>query len=270
MRFLHNFLRVGLLLLTNLLIVQSCKVKDYTSDSRPIDHKLWDTLLERHVTPEGIVDYQGIIADSSQLNAYLDLLSENHPNEQNWSRDQRLAYWINAYNAFTVKLIVDHYPLQSIKDIKNGIPFVNTVWDIKFIKIESREYDLNNIEHGIIRPKFDEPRIHFAVNCASKSCPKLLNEAFVAERLDEQLDRVAHEFIAQDTKNTISRDALGLSSIFSWYGSDFRSAGGVEAFVRKYSQEEIGPDPRIDYLDYDWSLNGKAYYSEAQRKALVN
>jgi hypothetical protein len=243
-------------LLLLLLSLTACKVSDYASDSKPIKHNLWDSLLQKHVTPGGLVDYKGFIEDSTRLNRYLDLLSRNHPNEKNWSRDERLAYWINAYNAFTVKLIVDHYPVGSIKDIKNGVPFVNTVWDIKFIKIEDRTYDLNNIEHGIIRPKFEEPRIHFAVNCAAQSCPKLQNFAYTADRLDEQLTQSAKEFLANDRKNKVSQNKVELSKIFTWYGGDFKTDGrSIIEYINQYAPIQVDENATVSYLDYNWGLN---------------
>lgn len=244
------------LLLSVVTTLQSCKVKDYVSSSRPIDHKIWDSLVQKHVTPQGLVNYPAFIADSARLNAYLDLLGDHHPNDENWSRDERLAYWINAYNAFTVKLIVDHYPVESIKDIKNGIPFVNTVWDIKFIQIEGRTYDLNNIEHGIIRPRFDEPHIHFALNCAAFSCPRLRNEAYIAGRLDEQLTDQARIFLADTRKNKLSENKLELSKLFNWYGSDFRKEGrDIIDYIRQYTDQPINDEATIEYMEYDWSLN---------------
>ena len=149
-----------------MIIASSCGSTAQVSDTRPMTHEVWDELTRKHVTESGVVNYKGIIQDSIQFNAYLDLLSSHLPNETNWTREERLAYWINAYNAFTVKLIIDHYPVVSIKDIKKGIPLVNSVWDIQFIEIGGKSYDLNNIEHGILRKEFYEPRIHFAINCA--------------------------------------------------------------------------------------------------------
>ena len=245
------------LILYLITTLQSCKVKEYASTSRPVTHDMWDSLVRKHVMPDGRVDYRGFIADSTRLNAYLDLLSKHHPNERYWSRNERLAYWINAYNAFTVKLIVDHYPVGSIKDIKNGIPFVNTVWDIKFINIEGRTYDLNNIEHGIIRPRFEEPRIHFAVNCAATSCPRLRNEAYTAVRLDEQLTDQAHSFLADPGKNKLAENRLELSKIFTWYGGDFRQNGrSIIEYIRQYTDQPIADDARVEYLEYNWALNG--------------
>ena len=239
-------------------MASGCKVSDYASDSKPIAHSTWDSLLQRHVTAEGWVDYEGFIADSIPLNAYLDLLRRNHPNKRNWSKNERLAYWINAYNAFTVKLVADHYPVASIKDIKNGIPFVNTVWDIKFIEIEGQIYDLNNIEHGIIRPKFKEPRIHFAVNCAARSCPKLSNRAYTPENLDTQLTKAAQDFLADTNKNQIAANEVRLSKIFSWYGLDFKSNGtSIISYINQFAPVQVADDADKTYLDYDWSLNGQ-------------
>ncbi len=250
------FLFLGIL--TSFLFI-SCGVKDYQSSARPVKHELWDSLLQKHVTEDGQVDYKGIIHDSLKFNRYIQLLKNNHPNEKHWTKQEQLAYWINAYNAFTVQLIIDNYPVKSIKDIKNGIPFVNTVWDIKFIKIEGATYDLNNIEHGIIRKKFDEPRIHFAVNCASISCPRLRNEAFTADKLEAQLSDNAKYFLANPVKNNFDDPKnIRLSKLLKWYGGDFKGGdyNGVRGFIKKYGPAHA-PDANIDYLDYDWNLNDK-------------
>jgi hypothetical protein len=232
-----------------------CSVGKVQSEARPISHQLWDTLLKEHVSSDGWVDYAGLKADQDRLDAYLDLLQRHHPNEAYWSREEQLAYWINAYNAFTVKLIVDHYPVGSIKDIKNGVPFVNTVWDIKFIEIQGQTYDLNNIEHGIIRSQFEDPRIHFAVNCASVSCPILRNEAYTANRLDAQLDEAARYFLQDEVRNQVTPENLRLSKIFLWYQGDFKKEGKLIDFLNRYSPVSIQSDADIEYLDYNWQLN---------------
>ena len=219
-------------------------------------HERWDSLLKEHVSAAGWVDYVGFQKDSVRLNSYLNLLSRNHPNEKHWSKNERMAYWINAYNAFTVKIVADHYPVSSIKDIKNGIPFVNTVWDIKFISIEGEEYDLNNIEHGILRPKFGEPRIHFAVNCASYSCPPLANFAFEAEILDRQLDQLAKKFVNDPLRNQItSTSQAKLSKIFSWFKGDFTKDQNLIEFINQYAETKLNNDADIDYLEYNWAVN---------------
>ncbi|HKK38487.1 MAG TPA: DUF547 domain-containing protein [Cryomorphaceae bacterium] len=244
--------------LFSILLVAACSgVGDVQSDSKPVSHSTWDSLLKKHVNDQGMVDYKGFINDSTKLNRYLDLLENNHPNEKNWTRDERLAYWINAYNAFTIKLVTKHYPVESIKDIGSSIniPFVSTPWDIKFIEIEGKEYDLNNLEHGIIREEFEEPRIHFALVCAAMSCPKLRNEAYTAEKLDAQLEDEANDFFNSE-KNDISADKAELSKLMKWYSGDFEDvAPSVIAYINRYSKTKINEDADIDYKDYSWKLN---------------
>ncbi len=217
-------------------------------------HGLWTELLKKNVSKDGKVNYKGFQADSLGLNSYLQYLSENPPSKSA-SKAEKTAFWINAYNAFTVKLITKHYPIKSIKDIKRGIPFVNTVWDIKFIKIGGETYDLNNIEHSILRKKLFDPRLHFALNCASTSCPKLLNEAFEVSTLEQQLQRVTKDFIQDASKNEISSTTPKLSMIFSWYKGDFTKKTSLIAFVNQYSTTKIAPNANLSFKEYDWSLN---------------
>ena len=221
-------------------------------------HAIFNKLLKEHVDAKGMVDYKGFAKDKAELKSYLDLLSKNAPADS-WSKDDQLAYWINAYNAFTVQLILDHYPVKSIKDIgaKIKIPFVNTPWDVKFIKIGGETYDLNNLEHGIIRKKFDEPRIHFALVCAAKSCPRLRNEAFEGSRLDAQLEDQGVDFLNNPAKNSITAKQASLSKILDWYGSDFKKMKGmsVKDVVNKFSKTKITDDTKISYQTYDWALN---------------
>lgn len=221
-------------------------------------HALYDKLLKRHVTADGRVNYKGFVKDSAELNQYLRLLSANPPDEKTWGRNEQMAYWINAYNAFTIQLICRYYPVKSIKDIGSSIqiPFVNTPWDIKFIRIGKEKMDLNNIEHGQLRKKFDDPRVHMALVCASKSCPILLNEAFEASKLDDQFARQTKAFLADPFRNKMSATAPQLSMIFKWYGMDFNKNGGsVRSFINTYSDIKIKPDAKISHLDYDWGLN---------------
>ncbi len=226
-------------------------------DSKPVSHSIWNELTQKYVAENGDVNYKGFVKDSTRLNEYLKILENNHPNDKHWSKDEQLAYWINAYNAFTVKLIVKNYPVKSIKDLGGGIYKVNTTWDIKFIHIGDETYDLNNIEHGIIRKEFNEPRIHFAVNCASVSCPKLRNEAFVASKLDSQLTDQAKDFINNPTKNKISPNEAQLSKLFSWFKSDFTENMSLIEFINQYSNTKLNKDTDLDYLDYSWELNEK-------------
>jgi hypothetical protein len=229
------------------------------TSSTPPDHSIWTELLQKHVSEEGQVNYRGFIKDSLRLNEYLNLLSSHAPDKKKWSDEEQLAYWINVYNAFTVKIVTDHYPVESIKEIggRVNIPLVSTVWDVKFIDIGGKEIDLNTVEHGIIRKEFDEPRIHFAVNCASYSCPILLNEAYLPEKLEEQLERQTIRFINDERFNIIkSPEEASLSKLFQWYRGDFRKDGkSVIDYVNQYSEIRLNADARISYLDYDWNLN---------------
>lgn len=225
--------------------------------SKPLTHEEWTQLLSNYVHEDGNVNYSGFQKDSLSLNAYLKKLTENPPDEDSWSEEEQIAYWINVYNAFTIKLIIMHYPLESIKDLgsKIQIPFVNSPWDIKFIIINGEKLDLNNIEHSILRKKFEEPRIHFAINCASFSCPKLRREAFVAGILDRQLDQQAADFIDDHARNKIYPDRAELSKIFSWFKGDFTKKGSLEVFINRYSKIKINERAEISFMDYDWTLN---------------
>lgn len=224
------------------------------AQSSALSHEAFDKLLKAHVFEDGRVDYKGFIRDSVAFNKYLAALSKNHPDDH-WSANEQKAFWINVYNAFTIKLIIDHYPVKSIKDLGGSIYKVNTPWDIQFIKIGKETYDLNNVEHDKLRRAYNDPRIHFAVVCASKSCPKLLNEAFVASKLDLQLDKAGRDFINDPLRNKMASNKIVISSIFSWYKGDFTKNGSLIDFVNKYAKIKVNANASIDYLEYDWSLN---------------
>lgn len=216
-------------------------------------HQAWDKLLKKHVNTAGMVNYKGFKDDKSEFDAYLKTLSDNAP-QKNWSENDQKAFWINAYNAYTVSLILKHYPVKSIKDIGGKIYKVNTAWDIKFITIGGEKYDLNNIEHKILR-KFNDPRIHFAIVCASLSCAKLRREAYTGSKLEAELDDQGRDFLNDKFKNKISADKAELSKYFTWYGGDFTKNGNLVDFINRYSQTKINSNTKISYLDYNWSLN---------------
>ncbi len=227
-------------LLISLLIVLS-----YTINTQTNSHLKWDELLQKHVSSKGNVNYQGFKTDEKLLDNYLEFLSENSPKE-NSSKSQKLAYWINAYNAFTVKLIINNYPIKSIKDIKQP-------WDKKFITIGNEKLSLNHIEHEILR-KMNEPRIHFAINCASISCPKLLNKAYTASHLETQLNTVTTNFIQSD-ENNISEKKIEISKLFSWFKSDFKQDGTLIDFLNNYTKVTIHKKAKVKFKDYNWNLN---------------
>ena len=242
------------------VIFLSCSATaQHDPNLKPVGHEVWTQLLRRHVKASGMVDYKGFIRDSSRLNQYLDLLESTYPNARHWSRAQRLAYWLNAYNAYTVQLVIRHYPVKSIKNIKKAlvkIPMVNTVWDLPFISLDGEKMDLNHIEHGILREEFEEPRIHFAINCASFSCPKMRPEAFKAMKLENQLQHAAMDFINDPKRNRLSEEKLKLSKIFSWFSGDFKDQSGtVLNYVQQYAQTPVADNANVGYMDYDWRLN---------------
>ncbi len=213
-----------------------------------INHDNWDSLLKKHVDDSGNVDYKNFKNDFDQLHGYLDYLAKN-PISNTAQKEERLAYYINLYNAGTVQLILENYPLESIKDISSP-------WGKDWLMIGDNKYSLGEIEHDMLR-KMNEPRIHFAINCASFSCPKLLNEALMAPKIEEQLEKATSGFINDPTKNKIIANSVELSKIFKWYKGDFTEKNSLIDYINKYSDKEISNDSEIDYLTYDWRLNEK-------------
>jgi hypothetical protein len=209
-------------------------------------HSKWSNLLSKYVNDSGDVDYKSFQENKNQLQDYLDHLAENSPKKE-WSKNEKLAYYINLYNAATIKLILDNFPTSSIKDIKNP-------WRKSWVKTGDGLLSLGDIEHKILR-KMNEPRIHFAINCASYSCPKLLNVAFTAAEMEKQLHQVTISFINDTALNKLSEEKLELSSIFKWYKKDFTKSSSLVDYLKLYTKIEIKPNADIDYLKYNWSLN---------------
>lgn len=213
-----------------------------------IDHSSWDNLLTKYVDDQGNVDYKNFENDTEQLENYIEFLA-NNPISTTAQKEEQLAYYINLYNAGTVQLILENYPLESIKNIFRP-------WGKDRLMIGGEKISLGEIEHDILR-KMDEPRIHFAINCASFSCPKLLNEAFTASKLEEQLEKASSEFINDPSRNKILKNQISLSRIFKWYSGDFKENGGLIDYINNYSNIRISANPEIDFLKYDWRLNDK-------------
>lgn len=225
-----------------------------------VDNGIWAELLARHVK-NGRVDYAGLKARELRLDQYLKLL-ENTPVDA-LSREDKFAFYINAYNAWTVKLILSGYPgVKSIKDLGSRWNPLKTPWKKKICRIDGRLLSLDQIEHDILRPEFKDPRVHFAINCAARSCPPLLSEPYRGATLNPQLDGSARAFINEPKSTYFKGDTLYLSKIFKWFKEDFDN--DVVGFVRRYAEgnfrvELEGKNERVqvEYLDYDWSLNGK-------------
>ena len=208
-------------------------------------HHRWDAMLQSFVNEKGQVDYQGWLTDQDNLDAYIETLAKMPPHESD-SKQAKLAYWINAYNALTVQLILRNYPLKSIKEIK-------APWDTECFSSGGKSFTLGDIEHKILR-KMDEPRIYFAINCASASCPRLWNRAFLEKQMENQLTLVTKAFLEDKSKNDIQSKQLKLSRIFLWFGKDFGSKKERIDFIQRYSGVPLS-NPKIDYLPYDWNLN---------------
>lgn len=243
------------------------------ADAFDHQHLAWTGLLERHVVwldkgHASVVDYPALQRRSAELDAYLNTLSAvTRADYRRWQPEQRLAFLINAYNAFTLKLLSEHYPVASIKEIGS---LFSSPWKQAFIPLLGQMLSLDQIEHSLIREPgvFDEPRIHFAVNCASVGCPALRDEAFVAEHLDEQLADSQKRFLSDPSRNRFDpvHQRFQVSKIFDWYGADFiQKWGSLKAYFNQHlallspSAEMTVPreKSRIEFLDYDWSLNGK-------------
>tara|TARA_B110000259_G_scaffold170197_1_gene200709 strand:+ start:184 stop:882 length:699 start_codon:yes stop_codon:yes gene_type:complete len=218
----------------------------WTGNSQPADHSPWTEILQTYVSDKGEVNYKELQSNKSVLENYLKTLSSNPPNDQ-WDTDTQKAYWINAYNAYTIQLILENYPINSIKDLRRP-------WSQNFIKIGENTISLNTIEHKILRPMGD-PRIHFAIVCASESCPKLLNYAYESKTLHQQLEKVTKQFINDSSKNSMDQSVVRISKIFKWFKSDFPKKEAFIGFLNNYSNVTISVQADINYRNYSWDLN---------------
>lgn len=218
-----------------------CKAQDQ-------GNKPWEAVLAKHVNERGNVNYNALKKDLAGLDAYLDYLAL-HPPSQDSRRVDSLAYFINLYNAATLRLVAEHYPLKSIQDIENP-------WDRKFIRSGEKRLSLQQVEHDILR-KLNDPRIHFAINCASISCPPLLNVPYRANDLDQQLEKVTRNFINNPRYNALNSKPPRVSRIFDWYKEDFGGKDGVVAFIHTYHTGGFNPQTPLQYLEYDWQLNAQ-------------
>lgn len=223
-------------------------------------HALFDHVLKIYVK-DARVDYAALKAHPQDLNRYLEQVAGvTKPEFKQWNEQQQMAFLLNAYNAYTLRLIIDHYPIKSIKDIGN---FLRGPWDQPVVKLFDETTTLSTVENKMLRADYSEPRVHFAMVCASIGCPPLRNEAYVAGRLDEQLSDQAKRFLANKTKNRVdvANHTAYLSPIFKWFAGDFeKKSGSVVAFLKPYWPEEERAELEngnfaIRYTDYDWSLN---------------
>jgi hypothetical protein len=220
-----------------------------------VDHSLYGELLDKYVK-DGVVDYEGFKDDEPLLDQYLKVLE--NIKVDSLSRDEQFAFYVNAYNAWTIKLILSAYPgIDSIKDLGS---IFKSPWEKEIVRIKGKVLTLDEIEHEILRAQFKDPRVHFAVNCASKSCPPLISEPYRGSTLDRQLDDATRAFINDPTSNYLESNKLYVSRIFKWFSEDFND--DVPGFFLQYAEgdfkkrlEAQKDKLRVVYLRYDWSLN---------------
>jgi hypothetical protein len=213
----------------------------------------YNELLQKHVDKNGNVDYKTFKSEESKLATFISYLEKTTPTKD-WSANKTKAFWINAYNAYTLQLILKKYPLKSIISVKKK---GKDAWNIPFAKVGGKTYTLNHIEHEILRKDFNDPRIHVGVNCASGSCPQLGNFAFTENNIESELERLMKIFINDSTRNKITEKKIHLSKIFDWFKGDFTKKGSLIEYLNKYSTTKISKKAKIRFLEYDWSLNGK-------------
>lgn len=262
----------------SLVLTSALALSPALGRATPFDHQygVYGDLLTRHVTAAG-VDYAALKADRQRLDRTVDALDAPSTRDmREWTRAQQMAFWINAYNVFTLRAIAEHYPIQSgwlTAQPRNSIRQIDGVWTKLRWQAAGRSVTLDDIEHRILRPVFKDARIHFAVNCASVSCPPLATEPYRADRLDAQLDGAARRFLASAEGVRIDGHTLQVSSLFKWYGNDFvsgyaplvpgardRTERAIRGAIVKYGAPPaaaLARDGRsqIAFLRYDWSLN---------------
>ncbi|MEO6245968.1 MAG: DUF547 domain-containing protein [Opitutaceae bacterium] len=231
------------------------------------DDALYTAVLQQHVRA-GLVDYAALKNDS-RLDTYLAQIAAMHP-ETLEQPAARLAFWINAYNAYTLKLVAEHYPIKSIRDLSTGGHYIGqlvgkTAWDIRFADVGGKKFTLDEIEHQVLRPQFKDPRLHFAIVCAARSCPILRNEAYTPQRLEEQLGLQGRWFMSWRNQFDLATRQARLSPIFEWFGEDFgANQAEMLSFLADYLSVEVAaslraaPDKwKVTYVVYDWSLNSR-------------
>jgi len=238
------------------------------------EHKVWNALLQEHVHEGGLVDYVGLGRDRSQFDLYVSSLEGVSAKEfRTWKPKERETFWINAYNAYAIQLVLDNYPVDSIKDMGG---FFSSVFDKRFIPLQSlvavdrrakasrsKALSLGELEHEILFPISRQPLFHFAIVCASTSCPVLRNEAYTAEKLDKQLEDQARVFLADKTRNNgrVMSGKLHISKIFDWAEDELNTyRGGIRKLLLDFGPSSLVKDPafpkaKLKYRDYDWSLN---------------
>jgi hypothetical protein len=268
-----------------LLVMQTISCSDVlgrdANDSR-FGYSDYAAVLKNHIDDTGMVSYKKLRANPKKLQAFVSAMSKlDRWSYDKWSKEEKIAFWVNAYNALTLKVIIDNYPIKSSffrsrVYPKNSIRQIPGVWDKITFKVMETSYTLGHMERKILRKEFNEPRIHMALVCAAMGCPPLLNEPYVAERLDQQFEEQSKKFLSNPGKFRIDREkaVVYLSPILKWFADDFvnsrapqkniakhnKKTSAVLNFIGGYLKEAereyvLGGSFKIKYLNYDWSLN---------------
>jgi hypothetical protein len=245
------------------LPVAALRAEDHNTAHFP--HTAWTDLLRKHVTQDGLVDYEGFLEDEDQLDAYLQSMRKTAPDPATWSKAEMEAYWLNAYNAATIYTVLQYYPITSINDIRvKALGGYKSVWEAGSINVGGKLYSLNNIEKDILRQQFRDPRVHLALVAAAVSSPPLLNEAYDGTRLNQQLDAQARRFLTRTALNQLSPGQVHLSSLFDWYAEEFGEGEKLVAFLNRYSAVKIEPAAHIEFLPFNWGLNNGKHTPDTQ------
>lgn len=275
----HIILAIVAVTLSNWLPLQSLADDNR---SRSFNYSDYTLVLKTYVNQQGMVDYEKLKDNPARLDSFMSSLAKLHPdNYDDWSEKEKIAFWLNTYNALTLKAIIDSYPIKSsfFKSLyypKNSIRQIDGVWDRITFDVLGQKLTLGHIEHKILREKFNEPRIHMAMVCAAKGCPYLRTEPYTGEKLDLQLDDQTRRFLSDTDKFKINRTRkkVYFSPIFDWFGADFikkyappnkasnqgKEQSAVINFIAAYVDKAAGDYLRsgkfeIKYLKYDWTLN---------------
>ncbi|WNW00936.1 DUF547 domain-containing protein [Tenacibaculum sp. HL-MS23] len=229
-----------------LLVLLFISVQSYSQTD------VFNALLKTYVDTEGNIDYKGLRKNRALLDIYLNHLENQIPG-RNWSQNKAKAFWMNAYNAYTIKLILDSYPLKKITDIKRK---GRNAWKIPFAVVGKETYSLDYIEHKILRRWHNDPRVHVGINAASKSGPRFPNYAFTAKNLNSALELLMKNFINDSSKNKITITKIEVSKMFEWYKGDFTEKSTLIEYINKYSTVKVNDNAEVTFLEYDWHLNG--------------
>lgn len=246
---------LGLALIITLSLVVGTLGSATPGQASTVNHEIWAKLLGKYVKPGG-VDYAGFKKEEERLDQYLKMLENTDP--EKLPRREQYAYYINAYNAWTIKLILSGYPgVESIKDFGS---ILQSPWQKKWVRVNGNVITLDHVEHDILRPRYKDPRVHFAINCSAVSCPPLRPEPYLADILDQQLDDSTRSFINDANSHRLEGNTLYVSRIFKWFSEDFN--GDALGFYLQYAEGDLKEkltrqkdNIQVKYLHYDWSLN---------------